>query len=272
MRIKNVLSAAALCTASVLALSSCSKEKEAVVPALETSVSQTVISQIKEMGLTTEGIQRVEGGYLVEGDIVITDENLATKPEYSLLRVGDQEQYRTTNLVSVGSGRTVTVAVSTSLPSAYVTATDEAIRRYNAQSLLIKFQRVSSGTYNILMTKAPAGSTYLASAGFPSGGNPFNQVQVNSDAMGTANASTYIATVLAHEIGHCIGFRHTDYMDRSYSCGGAFTNEGASTVGAINIPGTPTAADPNSWMLACIGSGGNRPFNANDVTALRYVY
>ncbi|WP_241502222.1 M57 family metalloprotease [Hymenobacter glacialis] len=235
-------------------------------------MSKAVISQIKEMGLTTDGIQRVEGGYLVEGDIVITDENLATKPEYSLLRVGDQEQYRTSNLVSVGSGRTITVAVSTTLPSAYVTATDEAIRRYNAQSLLIKFQRVSSGTYNILMTKAPDGSSYLASAGFPSGGNPFNKVQVNSDAMGTANASTYIATVLAHEMGHCIGFRHTDYMDRSYSCGGAFSNEGASTVGAIHIPGTPTTASAGSWMLACVGSGQNRPFTSSDVTALSYVY
>jgi hypothetical protein len=61
-------------------------------------------------------------------------------------------------------------------------------------------------------------------------------------------------------------------MDRSYSCGGAYTNEGASSVGAIFIPGTNAEADPESWMLACIGSGKNRPFNANDVTALSYVY
>ena len=271
MKVKNVLSAAAVCAATVLVISSCSKEQEAVAPTDNAKVSAAVISQIKDMGLATADIKKVDGGYLVEGDIVVTDANLANKPNYQMMRVGDEEQYRTTNLVSVGSGRTINVAVSTSLPSAYVTATDEAIRRYNAQSLLIRFQRVSS-SYNILLTKAPAGSTYLASAGFPSGGNPFNSVKVNSDAMGTANASTYIATVLAHELGHCIGFRHTDYMSRQYSCGGSAVNEGASTVGAIHIPGTPTGPDPNSWMLACIGSGGNRPFNANDVTALRYVY
>ncbi|WP_342039377.1 M57 family metalloprotease [Pontibacter indicus] len=38
------------------------------------------------------------------------------------------------------------------------------------------------------------------------------------------------------------------------------------------MPGTPTGADPNSWMLACIGTGVNRYFNANDRTALRYLY
>ncbi|ALW84126.1 protease [Hymenobacter sedentarius] len=271
MKVKNVLSAAAACAASVLAISSCSKEQETVAPADNAKVSQAVLSQIKDMGLTTTGIQRVAGGYLVEGDIVVTDENLANKPSYQMMRVGGEEQYRTTNLVSVGSGRTVSVRVSTALPSAYVTATDEAIRRYNAQSLLIRFTRVTSGG-EIVLNQAPSGSSYLASAGFPSGGNPYYQVLVNSGAIGTANASTYIATILSHEMGHCIGFRHTDYMDRSYSCGGAYSNEGASTVGAILIPGTPSAADPNSWMLACIGSGVNRPFNTNDVTALRYVY
>ena len=271
MKIKNVLSAAAVCAATVLAISSCSKEQDAVAPTAPAQVSPAVISQIKDMGLTTAGIQRVDGGYLVEGDIVITDENLANKPAYQMMRVGTEEQYRTTNLVSVGSGRTITVRVSTALPSAYVTATDEAIRRYNAQNLLVRFTRVTSGG-NIVMNQAPSGSSYLASAGFPSGGNPYYQVLVNSGAIGTANASTYIATILSHEMGHCIGFRHTDYMDRSYSCGGAYSNEGASTVGAIQIPGTPSGPDAGSWMLACIGSGQNRYFNTNDVTALRYVY
>ncbi|WP_262510258.1 zinc-dependent metalloprotease [Sediminitomix flava] len=28
-----------------------------------------------------------------------------------------------------------------------------------------------------------------------------------------------LTIIIAHEIGHCIGFCHTDYMDRSFSCG-----------------------------------------------------
>ncbi|GHA73783.1 hypothetical protein GCM10007389_29190 [Pontibacter akesuensis] len=223
------------------------------------------------MGFSTHDVQRLEGGYLVEGDIMLSEKDLTSYHEQKALRVGESEQYRTNNLVSVGTSRTIDIAVSTSLPSAYVSAVDEMIRRYNAEYLRLKFRRVSSG-YDVLFTSAPSGSTYLASAGFPSGGNPYSRVQVNAAYLGSNPGTSYLATILAHELGHCIGFRHTDYMDRSYSCGGGYTNEGASTVGAVHIPGTPTGPDPNSWMLACIGTGVNRPFNSNDRTALNYLY
>ncbi|HYC28186.1 MAG TPA: M57 family metalloprotease, partial [Chitinophagaceae bacterium] len=163
----------------------------------------------------------------------------------------------------------ITVSVSSRLPSSYVAATDEAISRYNALGLLITFQRVSSGG-NIDLVKA--GGNFLASSGFPSsGGAPYPQVKINTNQLSGQPQAT-VASVIAHEIGHCIGFRHTDYMNRAYSCGGSAVNEGASTVGAVLIPGTPSGPDPNSWMLSCIGSGQNRPFNANDKVALGYLY
>ncbi|MBB6610674.1 protease [Pontibacter sp. Tf4] len=267
MKIKNLLLLPAL--VATIFFSSCEQKEEGAVAKNE--VSEMAVSRISQMGFSTDNVQKVEGGYLVEGDILLTEKDLNENTLVQALRVGDVEQYRTSNLVSVSTSRTIYVAVSTSLPSAYVTAVDEAIRRYNAENLRLRFQRVSSG-YNILITKAPSGSSYLASAGFPSGGNPYSRVQVNSDYLGTNPGTNYLATILAHEIGHCIGFRHTDYMNRAYSCGGSYYNEGASTVGAIHIPGTPTGADPNSWMLACIGSGVNRYFNSNDRTALNYLY
>lgn len=266
---KTTLLSAGLCLATVFAFSSCSKEQDTVTKSDEITASE--ISQIKQLGFSAQGAAKVDGGYLVEGDIFLTAKDLANPGTTQLMRVGTDEQYRTSAVVSVGTGRTVSIAVSSTLPAAYVTATDELIRRYNAENLLIKFVRVSSGA-EITLSQAPKSARYLASAGFPSNGNPHNQVLVNARSIGTANPSTYIATILAHEVGHCIGFRHTDYMDRSYSCGGTTANEGASTVGAVLIPGTPSAADPNSWMLACIGAGANRPFNANDRTALGYVY
>ncbi|ALI99607.1 M57 family metalloprotease [Rufibacter tibetensis] len=258
-----------LAFALLLSSAACSVNEEEVVE--KAAVSKEKLQQIYDMGFGTTDVKVVEGGYLVEGDIFLTDEQLSSQHDQKFLRVGETEQYRTTNLVSVGSGRTIRVAISTTLPSAYVTALDEAIRRYNAENLLIKFQRVSS-SYNILLTKSPSDASYLASAGFPYNGNPHNQILVNSTYLGSNPGTNYLATILAHEIGHCIGFRHTDYMDRSYSCGGAYTNEGAGTVGAIHIPGTPTTADATSWMLACVATGQNRPFNTNDRTALRYIY
>jgi hypothetical protein len=232
------------------------------------AISEETLSKIHALGFSNKNVtQDDEGNYVVEGDILLSKADLDTKPELQFLRVGSEEQYRTYNLVR-GLPRVISVSVSSKLPSSYKAALDEALGRYNAQQLLISFRRVSSNA-DIAIVKA--GGNFLASAGFPSGGNPYNQVKVNSAAM-AGQPQAMIATVLAHEIGHCIGFRHTDYMDRSYSCGGQIANEGASTIGAVFIPGTNVSADPDSWMLSCISYGQNRPFNANDKVALNYLY
>jgi len=271
MKIKNVLSAAVLCAASVLTLSSCSKEKESTT-VTPSAISQDVLSQVKALGFSTADVKKVDEGYVVEGDILLTPELLASAPGYTTLRVGNEEQYRTTNLVSVGTGRVVTVSISSSFNSYYVQAIDEAIRRYNAQGLRISFRRVSSGAEMPVKYSSNLGPGVLGqSGGFPSGGNPAPGFTLVPNVINSTNVN-YIATIMAHEMGHCIGMRHTDYYNRAYSCGGSASNEGASTVGAILIPGTPSSAEPNSWMLACVGNGVNRPFTYNDVTALNYIY
>ena len=255
-----------LCT---LILISCKKEAKESAKLHVNDVSQEVKNKIHALGFTANGAQKIEEGYLVEGDIVLTDADLNSVPDAKFLIVGNEEQYRTYNLVS-GLPRNITVRVSTTLPSSYVSATDAAIARYNARGLRVTFSRVTSGG-NIVITAAPSGSSYLASAGFPSGGNPYSSVRVNRAYLDTWNSST-VTSIIAHEIGHCIGFRHTDYMNRQYSCGGSFYNEGASSVGAVHIPGTPTGPSSGSWMLACIGNGTNRNFTSSDITALNYVY
>ena len=270
MKIKSLFTATALCAASVLALSSCSKKEE--VAAAPTVASQEVLSQIKALGFGTEGVRPVAGGFVVEGDMLLTNAMLASAPGYSTLRVGDEEQYRTTNLVG-SLPRTLTVSLSTQFPAAYGPAIDEAILRYNAANLQLHFTRITSGTADLpVKYSADLGPGVLGqSGGFPSGGNPAPGFTLVPNVI-NSSITNYIATIMAHEMGHCIGMRHTDYYNRQYSCGGRKSNEGASTVGAILIPGTPSLAEPNSWMLACVGNGVDRPFTANDLTALNYIY
>jgi len=266
MKVNRLLIVGALVAA--FGFTSCQQDEEV---ATQDTVSENTLTQIAELGFYNKNVMKVDGGYVVEGDIFLSESDLTAAHNTKALRVGDSEQYRTTNLVNAGTGRNITISIDSKLPSSYIAALDEAIARYNAEGLTITMSRVSSSG-NIHITAAPRNAQYLASAGFPTNGNPYNSIKVATRYIGNTPNQAWFATILAHEIGHCIGFRHTDYMDRSYSCGGSYANEGASTVGAVHIPGTPTTADPNSWMLACIGSGQNRPFNANDKTALSYLY
>ncbi len=231
------------------------------------AISQEVLNQIKDMGFSTTDVQVIEEGYLVEGDIVITHEQLGQLDPWTTLRIAETEQYHTTNLVT-GLPRVITVSSSGQVNANVSSAIDVAIARYNAENLGLTFTRVGSG--GDINIKVVNGGNFIASAGFPSGGNPYDLVKFNKQYQNWGNST--LATVFAHEIGHCIGFRHTDYMDRSYSCGGGYSNEGAGSVGAVHIPGTPTGPDAASWMLACLGNGTNRPFNNNDKTALDYLY
>ncbi|GAB4091405.1 zinc metalloprotease [Flaviaesturariibacter terrae] len=258
-----------------VSLFSCKKEAKET-----SSVSTEVLNQIQRLGFSTDNVQRTAKGYLVEGDINLTDAQLASTPTSPNLIIAQEEQYRTFNLVSASKHPVIKIALSNSSApheAAFSASLDEAIRRYNAENLTVTFQRVTTGA-DITVVAFYEVSNTLGSSGFPtSTGDPYNEVKMNTYWYNTGTDATntnYIATIMEHEVGHCIGFRHTDYMNRAYSCGGRKSNEGQATtgVGAVLIPGTPSAADPNSFMLACIGSNVNRYFNANDKIALAYLY
>lgn len=259
---------------------SCKREDVTNLASTNDQVSASVTRQIAALGFNSDNVKKVENGYLVEGDIILTPENLSHPATSPNLLIANVEQYRTTNLVTA-LPRTITVSVSGTLVGAPVwsSAADAMISRYNALNLNIKFLRVSSGGNVDLIgfDQGPSGGYItLGSSGFPdAAGNPYNQIKMNTNAQayGTNPNLTYVTNVLQHEMGHCIGFRHTDYFNRALSCGGAKSNERAGTIGAILIPGTPSGFDSESFMLACSNGGAtDRTFNANDKIALNYLY
>lgn len=245
--------------------SACAKDNQ---EASQKVVPNEVLAKIAALGFSTEGVQVIEEGYLVENDIILHEHDLEDAKVANSLVIAEEEQYRTTNLVT-GLPRTITVSVSGNPSNGFSASVDNAIGRYNAESLGLTFQRVSSGgDINIKIVNT---GQYIASAGFPTnGGDPYHEIKY-AKKYTTGYSDGFMTTVVAHEMGHCIGFRHTDYMNRSYSCGTG-GNEGDGGVGAIHIPGTPTGPDANSWMLACLGASTNRPFNANDKIALDALY
>src|SRR4030095_15294068 len=116
----------------MVVLFSCKKEAKPV----SDEVPQSVKDQITALGFTSANAQKIDEGYLVEGDIIITPELLNSSPQTQFLRVGEEEQYRTTNLVK-SLPRTITVSLDWRIPSAYGPVLDAMINRYNALNLQI---------------------------------------------------------------------------------------------------------------------------------------
>lgn len=245
-------------------LLACSKEANTIEPTLPGSV----LAAIQRAGFSTEGIMVLDDGYLVEGDILLRDADLVD-PLWSSLETMT-EQYHTVNTVKVQGSRNIRISISMVFPVQFVNALDEAIRRFNAENLTLKFQRVASGG-DIIVERGYG--LYGATSGFPDRkGNPFPRIRINTSFLGKNPHPLFIATIIAHEMGHCIGFRHTDMKNRSFSCGGKSVNEGAGKGGAVWIPGTALGAEKGSWMLACIAADADRPFTQTDKLALAYLY
>ncbi len=246
------------------------------------ALTQDEKNLVASAGFNSNWAERTaDGNYLIEGDVIVTKAQLtemAGATPSNFLIVGNEEHYRTFNVVNTGGGtRTITVSLGSGFPSYYSTALDNVIARYNSFGLTINFQRVASGgqiTISGANLGTSGGGCILGQAsGFPdANGNPSPGFTLSTSSC----ATTYLNTVdkadevMAHEMGHCIGFRHTDYKKRA-SCGPG-GGEQAGSIGAVWIPGTPTnvSGSYNSWMMAC--TNGSPLFNGDDVIALQYVY
>jgi hypothetical protein len=226
------------------------------------------ISNLIEAGFPANDIMVVGDDVFVGRDALVT-----LDASREMLQQGKEtaEQYRTTNLVS--SSVTKICVVPTSQFEGYSRLSaglDLAIANYNGLNLSFRMVRGSAADCSATISARTTSGTG-GSAGFPSGGKPYGTINIG---VGLQNYSDDVNEhVITHELGHCIGFRHTDYYDRSISCGGAYSNEGASNVGAIHIPGTPTDARVGgSIMNSCFRSTESGEWSSSDKVALDYLY
>ena len=163
------------CVTLSIILFSCQKEDK-IQTTSTNNIPTDVINKIQAQGFSTDGIRATNGGYVVEGDIFLSIEALSTPNIGPVLRVGDEEQYHTTNLIT-RLPRTITVSISglTVISSAQlIMQLHDTMRK----TFRLHFTRVASGgQIKIVGADLGGGGILGQSAGFPdANGNPASPI------------------------------------------------------------------------------------------------
>jgi hypothetical protein len=235
-----------------------------------------IIANLREAGFPKNDIMVFEGKVYVGRDTVVS-----LQASRELLQTGDvtEEQYRTFNLVS-GPNPSIICVNGAAFAGDLSIGLNLALGNYNSLFVAgltrLRFARVAGGpvlgcTFFINGVIVPG--LVGGSAGFPAFGVPFGTINIGSGLLPLG--VDVIEHVITHELGHTIGLRHSDWFNRSISCGGAPVNEEVppTGLGAVWIPGTPPGAVFNgSLMNSCFNAGSTGEFTGGDVTALNFLY
>lgn len=237
----------ALCAVTLM-MFSCSDEFS---PRQEDDVLQQVdpndpvVQRIMDAGIALEDIVAYDDYYVAEGDIVFYKE----EPDFhdGQPEGGKTEQARSTYTVAPAYRNIRIYLDQASFSSINLSdAVNNAIAAYNAVGSEIQFSRVYSSSSADLVIKKNnnIGSGVCGRGGFPfSNGRPFNNIDISESVLvGYGLTSTsQLRLLVAHEIGHCIGFRHTNWQSL-----------GEST--AIQISGTPSSDNASVMNGATCGN------------------
>jgi Dual-action HEIGH metallo-peptidase len=188
----------------------------------------------------------------------------------------EDRQFTVNKLIALNRVVNIRVMIDASIPTAGVDNWRPAILQAlddwsNVGQCLVRFTLITTGTFDLLIRDDEniLPNDVVASCEFPSAnqssnsGAPGALMRINLDF----NANTPVTAAqmrhnMVHELGHCIGFRHSNFVARG---------EIAGTDGANQVFGTP-AVDPASVMNGGTALNNWAGFSNPDIAAVRSVY
>ncbi|NBP69359.1 MAG: hypothetical protein EBR30_15500 [Cytophagia bacterium] len=214
------------------------------------------LNYLETIGFERNMIRYNDGIFIIE-DILISqndlDERIIMESKKS------SAHYRYQYPVSDDYINTVYVYLDASVSSEWTNAAIFAINKWNESSLDTKiyFRQVLNQNEATTVITANWASflprTFIGYAIFPTyDGKPGNKIYINTDYNYLPTANKRLAMV--HEMGHTIGFQHTNVIG-----------------GDVFIPGTPSV-DNLSVMNSIIFNNWNQQFTSGDVTAIETFY
>ena len=272
----------------VLLLTSCEIASTKVQDGIDQE-TKNALNILEKKGFDTKNYQVLELPYGKDGNL----EKMISIEGDCLFLIKDLEkslrskQYHTNNILKKSIAGNLRIALKTSganaMSAEWKNAFKIAIANWNSLQTKLKGFTTYLSLEEVEMVEGYDILVYMyylnhpdaiAQAGFPTNtGEAFNSIYINYDFEGELTNSERIFTA-THEIGHSLGFRHTNWFDRN-SDGFSDTSdpndyEGITEVGANHIQFTPTGLDPNSVMNAIVAPWSF--FSQDDMQSVRYLY
>ncbi len=267
--------------------------KDLILEPMEALEETMVLKDIREWGYMDNNILDYGDFYVVEGDMIFHKDE-----DYSLdaidLNAGKQNssegkgeeielnidgQWFTGNKVGNYLNRVVRIHRNPALENGWETAITNAVNAWNGACgiRLSAVTTLPANTDNLNVTVNHANlplvggvRTTVARADFPNNtGRPGTIMEI--DPFFNTYSVAQKTTVMIHEIGHLIGFRHTDSRLGRRNEPTTGNNNYGTQYGYVHVAGTPTGADANSIMNHNIG-GTTIGFSTHDRTGALSLY